>query len=149
MVLGFNQAHLQLFSTLFAACLALLIIFVRLRAAKKPTSLKKIIIPPFAMSTGFLMFVVPQTHIPLLYAVYAVMVGLIFSYPLIATSKMQIIDGEIYLKRSRAFPIILLSLLILRIFLHNYVERYITLPQTGAAFFILAYGMIVPWRFAM
>ena len=46
-------------STIIAAIMAVIMIFVRLRAAKEPTSVKKIILPPFFMSTGALMFVVP------------------------------------------------------------------------------------------
>jgi membrane protein CcdC involved in cytochrome C biogenesis len=29
------------------------------------------------------------------------------------------------------------------------VEAYITIYQTGAVFFILAFGMLLPWRIAM
>jgi membrane protein CcdC involved in cytochrome C biogenesis len=95
------------------------------------------------------MFLFPQTHIPIQYALAALAVGFLFSYPLIRTSRFEKINGDIYLKRSRSFPLILLSLLAIRLALHNYVEQFISLPQTGAIFFILAYGMIVPWRVAM
>lgn len=139
----------QILSTIIAIVMALLIIIIRLRASKKPTSLMKIIMPPIGMSTGFCMFFAPTTHLPLAYVGIAVLVGLIFSIPLIATSKFEIRDGSIYLIRSRWFPIILLVLLALRIGLHNYVEKYLSLPQTGAAFFILAFAMLVPWRYLM
>ncbi|MBW7458089.1 cytochrome c biogenesis protein CcdC, partial [Paenibacillus sepulcri] len=35
------------------------VLFLRLRASNRPTTMRKIIIPPIGMSTGFLMFVVP------------------------------------------------------------------------------------------
>ncbi len=141
--------HPQTAGAIGAAGMALLVIAIRLRAAKKPTSARKIVIPPLAMTTGFSMFVFPQTHIPLMYALTALMFGFLFSYPLIRTSKFERIEDQIYLKRSKAFPLILLSLLAVRIGLRGYVEQYMTLPQTGAVFFILAYGMVVPWRIAM
>jgi membrane protein CcdC involved in cytochrome C biogenesis len=106
-------------------------------------------IPPLGMSTGFLMFLAPQMRVPWIYALAALTAGLFLSYPLIATSHMQKIDGYIYLKRSKSFIIILLTLLVLRLILHSYVEEYVTIPQTGALFFILAFGMILPWRIAM
>lgn len=141
--------NMQTVSTIGAAGMALLVIGIRLRASKKPTSTRKIVIPPLGMTTGFSMFLVPQTHIPLIYVLTALLGGFMFSYPLIQTSKFEPINGEIYLKRSKAFPLILLTLLAIRLGLHGYVEPYITLPQTGALFFILAYGMIVPWRVVM
>jgi membrane protein CcdC involved in cytochrome C biogenesis len=144
-----STANLQWITTIIAIIMALLVIFIRLKASKKPTSIKKIIMPPIGMSTGFLMFVVPETHIPWSYASIAILVGILFSIPLIATSKFEYIDGQIYLKRSKGFPLILLTLLVLRIGLHSYVEKYITLPQTGAAFYILAFSMILPWRLVM
>ncbi|WP_018130655.1 CcdC family protein [Effusibacillus pohliae] len=144
-----HAINLQLVSTIGAACMALLVIAIRLRAARKPTSARKIVIPPLAMSTGFLMFLFPQTHIPWTYALCALLAGFVFSYPLIRTSKFEVRGREIYLKRSKAFPLILLGLLAIRLALHSYVERFISLEQTGAVFFILAYGMIVPWRIAM
>jgi membrane protein CcdC involved in cytochrome C biogenesis len=39
--------------------------------------------------------------------------------------------------------------LALRVGLHDYVSRYLSLTQTAGAFFILAFGMIVPWRISM
>jgi membrane protein CcdC involved in cytochrome C biogenesis len=141
--------HMQWISTLVAVLMALLVIGIRMRASRKPTSLRKILIPPFAMSTGFLMFLFPEFRVPYTYALIALLVGILFSYPLIATSHMQVLDGSIYLKRSKMFPLILLGLLALRLLLHQFVERYVNVQQTGALFFILAFGMIVPWRIAM
>lgn len=147
-IAGMN-VNLQLITSIGAVSMALMVIFVRMRAQKKPTSVKKILIPPLGMSTGFLMFVAPQTHIPWSYVLIAFLVGLAFAYPLIRTSHFEINAGDVYLKRSRAFPLILLSLLVIRVALHSYVEAYISLPQTGAVFFILAFGMILPWRLVM
>jgi membrane protein CcdC involved in cytochrome C biogenesis len=59
------------------------------------------------------------------------------------------VDGQIYLKRSRAFIFILIGLFVLRMALHTYVEHLISVEQTGSVFFILAFGMLLPWRLAM
>jgi membrane protein CcdC involved in cytochrome C biogenesis len=144
-----NTSVAQLVSTVIVIVFALVVIFIRLRASSQPTSFRKIMIPPLGMSTGFLLFVAPQTHIPYLYALCAVIVGCIFSYPLILSSKMEIRDGAIYLKRSKGFVVIIFVLLALRIVLHNYIEQYVTIPQTGALFFVLAFAMLLPWRLAM
>lgn len=149
MPFSISTSNLQLITSIGAVCMALFVILVRMRAQNKPTNVRKILIPPLGMSTGFLMFVVPQTHLPWLYVLVAFLVGVVFSYPLVQMSKMEVRDGAIYMKRSRAFPLILLGLLALRMGLHSYVEEFISLPQTGAAFFILAFGMILPWRLAM
>ena len=124
--------------------------FLRLRASNRPTTMRKIIIPPLGMSTGFLMFVVPITHVPWTWALIAFAAGAtVFAYPLIRTSKLERIGDEIVLKRSKMFVFILLGLLIFRLLIHNAVESKVSIPQTGALFFVLAFGMIVVWRAAM
>lgn len=129
--------------------MALFVIGVRMKAANRPTSLRKIIIPPLGMSTGFLMFLVPFTRIPLGAALAAFAVGLVLAFPLIRTSKFEFVNGEVYLKRSRAFIFVLLGLLALRLLLHPLVEEYVTLQQSAGIFFVLAFGMILHWRVAM
>ena len=143
-----NQT-LQIVSTVIIVVGAIAVIFIRLHAARKPTSARKILIPPLGMATGFLMFIVPLMRIPLTYAIIAFLFGSLFSIPLITTSKMLRQDGDVYLKRSPAFIIVLLALLVIRLALHTFIEQYITVPQTGAIFFILAFGMLLPWRLVM
>lgn len=129
---------------------AVMVILIRLRAAEKPTSIKKIMIPPIGMSTGFFMFVFPPFRIEWLWALGAFLIGTLFlSIPLIVTSKFEIRENAIYLKRSRAFIWILITLLVLRLSLHGYLEEFISLYQTAGLFFILAFGMLLPWRIAM
>jgi len=126
------------------------VIAIRLRAAKKPTSWQKIVMPPIGMATGFAMFAVPVTRIPWSWGIAAFLAGaLLFSLPLIWTSRFQIRDGQIYLQRSKAFVLIIAALLIVRLLMHDVVERYVSIPQTAAIFFVLAFGMILPWRLAM
>lgn len=144
-----SYININVLFTLGVLVMALLALFIRLRAAKKPISVKKILMPPLGMSTGFLMFVVPDTHIPVIYALCAFTVGLLFSSLLIRSTAMEMVSGDVYVKRSKAFVFILLGLLVIRIVLHDYVQHYVTVMQTGAVFFILAFGMIMPWRIAM
>lgn len=144
-----NQGTATLVGSIVAVVFALSIIVVRVRAARKPTNARKILIPPMMMSTGFLMYISPQTHEPFVFAAIAFIVGLALSYPLIATSRMFARGGEVYLKRSKAFIFILLGLLALRIILHSVVEQYVNVYQTGSIFFVLAFGMLLPWRIAM
>lgn len=144
-----NQGTATLIGSVVAVVFALSIIVVRVRAARKPTNAKKILIPPIMMSTGFTMYFAPETHEPFAFAAMAFIVGLALSYPLIATSRMFVRDGAVYLKRSKGFIFILLGLLALRIILHSVVEQYVNVYQTGSLFFVLAFGMILPWRVAM
>ncbi|WP_276357938.1 CcdC family protein [Cohnella caldifontis] len=137
---------MRVLSTVGTAGMASLVIAIRLKAAKRPTSLRKLIIPPLGMSTGFLMFLFPFMRVPFEYAIAALLVGLLLSYPLIHTSKFQVVDGQVYLKRSSSFIYVLLGLLLFRLLLHPLVEQYVTLPQSGALFFLLAFGMILLWR---
>ncbi|MEK3884084.1 cytochrome c biogenesis protein CcdC [Paenibacillus sp. PL2-23] len=135
---------------LFSAIAGLSLIIIRIRAAKRPTTLKKIVIPPLGMATGFIMFAAPVTHIPWMWGVSAFGTGLLmFAFPLIVTTRMERIDSDIYVRRSKAFVAIMIVLFLLRLLLHEVVEQYMTIPQTGALFYLLAFGMILPWRIAM
>lgn len=145
----FSEDTLQLLSTIAIIIFAVTVIFVRLHAAKKPTSSKKILIPPLGMVTGFFMFIFPFMRIPFSYAVVAFLFGCIFSIPLIISSKMERVNEDVYLRRSPAFIIVLIVLLIIRLALHTYIESYVTIAQTGSIFFILAFGMLLPWRIIM
>nr|WP_239587215.1 cytochrome c biogenesis protein CcdC [Bacillus ectoiniformans] len=136
-------------SSILALVMGIGVIFIRMKAAKKPTSVKKIILPPFFMSTGALMFVVPEFRVTLMEFLEAMAVGMIFSILLIKTSKFEIRGEDIYLKRSKAFPIILMSLLVIRLVGKVMLSTTIDLGELSGMFFILAFSMIVPWRIAM
>lgn len=139
----------QIISLLIGVVFASSIIFVRLKASNKPTNAKKILLPPLFMSTGFFMFIAPETWISISEAIGAFLVGTLFSILLIKTSRFERHDGRIYLKRSKAFAFILIGLLIIRTMIKVVMEQSVNLPQTGAIFFILAFGMLLPWRIAM
>ncbi len=136
-------------SSVFAVLMGIGVIVIRMKASKKPTSVKKIILPPVFMSTGALMFIIPEFRVSLMELLEAMIVGMLFSILLIKTSNFEIRDQQIYLKRSKAFPIILISLLIIRIIGKGILSSSIDVGELSGMFFILAFSMIVPWRIAM
>lgn len=143
------MSMLKIVSVLIGIGLASAIIAIRLKASQHPTNAKKIILPPFFMSTGFLMFTAPFTRVPWSEFFEAFGVGVFFSLLLIITSKFEVRGRDIYLKRSKAFVFILVILVIIRTIMKIYFEQSITVPQLSGLFFTLAFGMIVPWRIAM
>lgn len=132
-----------------AVFMAIFAMFVRMKAAKKPVSVKKIILPPIFMSTGAFMFIFPMFRVTPLEIVEAAGVGIIFSLFLIKTTKFEIRDNEIYMQRSKAFMYILIGLLVIRIIAKFVLSASIDVGQLGGMFWILAFGMIVPWRVSM
>lgn len=122
----------------------------RVRETRRPVSLRSILIPPLGMSTGFCMFLAPMMRVPWSWAVIAFLAGaFVLWYPLARSSSLTWHDGQIVMRRSPAFLMILLGLLIVRLALHDYLEHVISPQQTAAVFFILAFGMILRWRAAM
>lgn len=141
---------IQTGSIIFSLLAGIALIILRIKAGKQPTSLRKIIIPPFGMATGFIMFAFSMTHIPWGWGFAAFGTGmLIFAFPLVVTTSLERVESEIYVRRSKAFIFIMITLFLIRLSLHSVVEQYMTIPQTGAIFYLLAFGMIIPWRLAM
>ena len=136
-------------STVMAIFMGTFVMFVRMKASKKPTNEKKIIIPPIAMSTGALMFVFPEFRVHPMQIVEAAAVGMLFSTILIATSKFEVKEQDIYLKRSKAFIFILVGLLLFRIVAKIVLSSSIDVGELAGMFWILAFAMLVPWRIAM
>jgi membrane protein CcdC involved in cytochrome C biogenesis len=136
-------------SSIGAVFMGILALFVRMKAAKKPTNVKKIILPPVFMSSGAFMYVVPQFRLTGMEIIEVVILGMLFSILLIKTSKFEIRDNEIYLKRSKAFIYILVGLLIVRVALKSILSTTIDFGELSGMFFLLAFSMIVPWRVAM
>ena len=140
---------LLLVTSVGAICMAVFVMIVRLRSQKKPINEKKIIIPPIAMSTGALMFIFEEFRVAPIQILEASALGIVFSTLLIATSKFEVRDQDIYMKRSKAFIFILVGLLILRIILKLIFSNSLDVGELGGMFFILAWSMIIPWRLAM
>lgn len=126
------------------------LLFWRMRETRVPVTAKSILIPPLAMSSAFFMFLSPLTRVPWTWGTGSFLLGfLVFSWPLVRTSRLEPRDGLIYMRRSPWFLVILLGLLAVRLLLHDYVGHLISPLQTASVFFLLAFGMIVRWRAGM
>ena len=136
-------------STVVAIVMGIIVTTIRAKAAKRPTSAKKILLPPLFMSTGAIMFVFPFFRVTEMQIIEALSVGILFSVVLIWTSKFERKDGDIYLKQSKAFIFVLVGLLAIRIIAKFLLSSTIDIGSISGMFWILAFGMIVPWRIAM
>ncbi|MBO0961900.1 cytochrome c biogenesis protein CcdC [Neobacillus sp. MM2021_6] len=136
-------------SSIGAVFMGFFVLFVRMKAAKKPTNVKKIIMPPIFMSSGALMYFIPEFRLTPMEILEAIIVGMLFSILLVKTSQFEIRDNDIYLKRSKAFIFILVGLLVVRLVLKTILSSSIDVGQLSGMFFLLAFSMIVPWRVAM
>ncbi len=122
----------------------------RIRAGRTAVTVRKIVIPPLGMATGFSMFVVPAFRVPVLWAGIAFLIGaILLAWPLLVTSRL-VRDGEnIMMKRSNAFFGVVIFLAAIRYLARGYFDSMMTIQQTAGLFFILAFGMILRWRLRM
>ena len=143
--------HLQtLFGPVAFVAGAVTITVWRVQETRRPVSLRGIILPPLGMSTGFMMFAVPELRLPWSWAAAAFLAGaVLFSWPLARSSRLERAGDVIVMRRSRAFLTILLLLFAVRFALRSWIDRIISPLQTGALFFVLAFGMILVWRLRM
>lgn len=119
----------------------------RLRETRRAVSLRKIVIPPLGMATGFSMFFIPAFRIPLAWAGLAFLIGAIaLAYPLVLTTRLIREGDAIMMKRSSAFLAVIFVLAAIRFLARGYFDTLLTAQQTAALFFVLAFGMIVRWR---
>ena len=122
----------------------------RIREGRSAVTLKKILIPPMGMATGFCMFLVPDFRVPLHWALAAFLVGAVaLAWPLLATSRLERTGEAIMMKRSGAFFAVVALLAAIRILARGYLDTVLTIEQTGGLFFVLAFGMILRWRMSM
>lgn len=143
-------AHLRPILVILSLVAAAAVFTWRMRETNRPINTRRILIPPLGMSTGLFMFVYPPTRIPWSWGLGALACGaLLFTYPLVKTSRLIRQDGHVILERSRAFLWILVGLVAIRYGMRSYVEHVMSPLQTGAIFFLVALGMIVPWRLLM
>jgi membrane protein CcdC involved in cytochrome C biogenesis len=136
-------------SSLIVAALGSIAILVwRVRESRRAVSTKTIIIPPLGMATGFSMFLfAPEMRIPWTWGLGAFVAGaVLLAYPLLRTTRLTREGNAIMMQRHNAFIPVILGLAALRLALRSYVGAIISVPQTGALFFVLAFGMIARWR---
>lgn len=122
----------------------------RMRESRRPVTTRAIVAPPLGMSTGFLMFLAPAAQIPWSWAGTAFAFGVVFfSVPLVLSSRLARSGETVVMQRSKAFLWILLGLVAVRFGLREWIEQRVTTAQTGALFFVLAFGMVLRWRAGM
>ncbi len=144
----FHPSHLVVIVGSLAGAAVMLV--WRLRESRRPVTARAIVAPPLGMSTGFLMFAASAPRIPWAWAGTAFAFGVLFlSVPLVLSSRL-VREGEVVvMKRSSAFLWILLGLFVIRFVAREWIEQRVTTAQTGALFFVLAFGMVVRWRAGM
>jgi membrane protein CcdC involved in cytochrome C biogenesis len=119
----------------------------RVREGRTAVTMRKIVMPPLGMATGFCMFIVPAFRVPLTWGLSAFLIGaVVFAYPLLLTSDLHLQNGVIMMKRSSAFFAVIIVLAVVRYLARGFFDRFLTLEQTGALFYLLAFGMILRWR---
>ncbi|ADW68961.1 CcdC family protein [Granulicella tundricola] len=122
----------------------------RIQEGRSAVTLRKIVIPPLGMATGFCMFIAPSFRVPWLWAAASFLLGaILLAYPLIKTSRLTLVGDTVMVHRSNSFFAVLIALGIIRILAHTYLDRVMSLQQTAGLFFILAFGMILRWRTSM
>ena len=143
--------HVPLAYTVVASIAGLAGVLVwRVREGRTPVTARKILIPPVGMATGFSMFVLPVFRVPWTWAIIAFLIGAIaLAYPLLLTSSLERTGETIMMKRSGAFFTVVIVLAAIRYLARGYFDSLLSIEQTGALFFVLAFGMILRWRMAM
>jgi membrane protein CcdC involved in cytochrome C biogenesis len=122
----------------------------RIREGRTAVTIRKIIIPPLGMATGFSMFLVPAFRIPFAWVACAFLIGaVILAYPLLRSSRLVRVGGAIMMQRSKAFLLVVIALAMIRIVARGYIDTFLNMDQTAALFFVLAFGMILRWRVRM
>ncbi|MES9691210.1 CcdC family protein [Bacillus toyonensis] len=130
-------------------CIALLIFWRRYRSMHKPIkgTGKRILWPLLFLTPGILWFFGP-VHPAILQMTIAASIGVTFAIPLISlTNYERREDGNIYTKKSAAFLITFIGIVILRYSSRQYIVGLD--PQTiGLLFYVVAVSYIIPWRIA-
>lgn len=119
----------------------------RVREGRTAVTMKKIVMPPIGMATGFCMFFVPQCRVPFFWGLGVFLTGaVVLAFPLLLTSDLHLQNGVVMMKRSSAFFSVIIVLAVVRYLARGYFDRFLSLEQTGSLFYLLAFGMILRWR---
>jgi membrane protein CcdC involved in cytochrome C biogenesis len=122
----------------------------RIREGRSAVTVRKIIVPPLGMATGFSMFIVPAFRVPWTWAAVAFLIGMVaLAYPLLITSRLVRDGNAIMMQRSNAFFLVVIALAAIRFFARDYLDSLMSMQQTAGLFFVLAFGMILRWRLKM
>ena len=110
--------HLSFATSAVGALIGLLgVLAWRIREGRTAVTVKKIIMPPLGMATGFCMFIVPAFRVPWTWALAAFLIGMVaLAYPLLITSRLVRAGNTIMMKRSNAFFLVVIALAAIRYF---------------------------------
>lgn len=126
-----------------------LVIWRRTRSMYRPMTGKgiRLLVPIFFILPGMLIVVLgPDIHFYLWEWVVALAVGAVLSIPLIWTTNYEIReDRHIYARKSTGFVVAFIAVVVIRIFLQDYLSMIDTDTKT-ALFMVVAVGYVVPWR---
>lgn len=122
----------------------------RIREGRTAVTVRKIILPPLGMASGFSMFFVPAFRFPFLWGAAAFLLGaVLLAWPLLRTSRLVRDGDSIMMQRSNAFFGVVIFLAAIRYMARGYFDSIMTMQQTAGLFFVLAFGMILRWRLRM
>jgi membrane protein CcdC involved in cytochrome C biogenesis len=141
----------ELHLSVIAALLGFLTVLAwRIREGRRPVTLGAILVPPLGMSTGLSMFLIPSFHVPCSWAALSFALGAaVLAIPLMRTSRLTLEGSVVMVQRSSTFFLVIIALAAVRFFARQYIDAYLSLPQTAGLSFLLALGMITRWRTAM
>ena len=95
----------------------------RIREGRTAVTIRKILIPPLGMATGFCMFAVPGFRVPWMWAVPAFLIGAVaLAYPLLLTSRLVRQGDVVMMERSNAFFAVILGLAAIRLLARGYFD---------------------------
>ena len=96
------------------------------------------------------MFIVPSFRVPWSWGIIAFLVGATaLAYPLLVTSRLVRQGNVVMMQRSSVFFVAIVVLAAIRLLARGYLDTVLSAQQTGALFYLLAFGMIVRWRTRM
>jgi membrane protein CcdC involved in cytochrome C biogenesis len=129
---------------------AIAILVFRWQEGLRPITTRSLLLPPLGMSTGLLMFWWPPTRVPPHWAALGLALGAgLLAIPLLLSSPLENREGKVFMQRSPYFMLIVLSLMSLRFLLRHWLGAYLSWPQTGAIFYLIALGMMWRWRLTL
>ncbi|MBP3963891.1 cytochrome c biogenesis protein CcdC [Paenibacillus lignilyticus] len=109
---------------------------------------RRILIPLIFLLPAFSLLFNPEFQLPASEWAAAVVAGLLLSIPLILTTNYEVRgDGQIYAKKSIGFMISFVGLLLLRLFMRDYLSD-LDPNELSAIFILVAVGYVIPWRVA-
>lgn len=137
-------------TVIIMVAIAGLILLRRLRATSKPVKGKgyRLLLPLLFLALGVTGLLNPQLHLSVKEVVLSLLCGAVLSIPMILTTNYERReDGLIYPKKSMAFVVALIGLIVLRLGLRSYLSG-LDPAELGMLFYLIAVAYVVPWRIA-